>query len=167
MHATIDIEEMIRRESDPEKRAVLLVMLNITGTLVTVTKILEELKRDHTSRITDHQRKIEDHDDVILEGRTVLKTLTAIFTIVQGAGIGFFFYGYSLVAELRDKVNEQGVLFPRLERLITENKAPDVSKDVSSIKNQLGELQQNTEQVDKIHSELSKIKRLRVIRDSR
>ena len=101
-----DIDDMIRKENDEEKRNVLLVLHCLTLTLSSVTRVLEELEKQHGDRFEDHEQRIEEHEDMVLRGKASWNTALIFGGIIQTLLIGIAMYGASLFTTLQSEVKD-------------------------------------------------------------
>jgi hypothetical protein len=114
-----ELSEMIRLENDQDKRSILLVCQGMMAELAQLTHILDGMRREHTSRINDHETKLGTHDTLAERAQTLLKICVLLVTLSSGSLIAAGTYTYKLVADLRDLVTQHEV---RLDNLPMERK---------------------------------------------
>ena len=97
-----DIDNMIRKENDEEKRNVLLVLHCLTSTLSSVSRVLEELEQQHSARFKEHELKIDEHEDLVLKGQATWNAAIVFGGIIQGLLIAIAMYGAGLFTDLQE-----------------------------------------------------------------
>lgn len=99
-----DIDNMIRKENDEEKRNVLLVLHCLTSTLSSVSQILEDLGREHTTRFEEQAEKIDAHELLVIKSRASWNTAIVLGGVIQSLLIAMAIYGAGLFTDLQDTV---------------------------------------------------------------
>jgi len=99
-----DIDNMIRRENDEEKRNVLLVLHCLTSTLSAVSRVLEELEKQNHKRFDDHEARIDDHEEIVLKSKAAWNTTLVFGGVIQAMLMGAAMYGASLFTDLQHRV---------------------------------------------------------------
>ena len=99
-----DIDNMIRRENDEEKRNVLLVLHCLTSTLSTVSKVLEEVEKQNRERLNNHETRIDDHENLVLRSKTAWNTAMFFGGVIQAMLMAAAVYGASLFVDIQSKV---------------------------------------------------------------
>lgn len=109
-----ELTDMIRMENDADKRSILLVCQGMMSELAQLAHIFDGMRRDHTSRINDHQFRIEKHDTFADRAQTMLRFCILLVTISSGSVAVAGSYAYTLIAELRDNVTKHEVIIGTL-----------------------------------------------------
>lgn len=99
-----DIDNMIRRENDEEKRNVLLVLHCLTSTLSSVSRVLEELEKQHSERFNEHENRIDGHEELVVKSRTAWNTAMFFGGVIQAMLIAAAVYGGGLFVDIQSKV---------------------------------------------------------------
>ena len=100
-----DIDNMIRRENDEEKRNVLLVLHCLTSTLSVVSRVLEELEKQNHERFEAHETRIDNHEELVLQSKTVWNTAIFFGGVIQAMLMGGAIYISTLFTELQHVVS--------------------------------------------------------------
>lgn len=117
-----DIDNMIRRENDEEKRNVLLVLHCLTSTLSSVSQILEDLGREHTTRFDEQAEKIDAHELLVIKSRATWNTAIVFGGIIQSLLIAAAFYGAGLFQDLQNTVAHHDQQITIIEQHLLERK---------------------------------------------
>jgi len=118
-----DIDNMIRRENDEEKRNVLLVLHCLTSTLSSVSRVLEELEKHHCERFNDHEDRINEHDDIVLKSKTTWNISLGFVGVIQSMLVAALMYGFSLFSEVQQKVAQNSDRILVIEQTINKHVA--------------------------------------------
>jgi hypothetical protein len=154
----LDLAKKIEQEENPAKRSELLLFTAMMREQKEIACYVREMRVDHNRRITDTEELVKKHDDIVLQGRTVLRVFSVIWVTVSGALAGVLIYGYALVADMRDTIIKQGIVLPRIEDAVNRmNQSVSANVRGNDVSDRINEL----------NSELDKLKKLRVIRGSK
>jgi len=118
-----DIDNMIRRENDEEKRNVLLVLHCLTSTLSSVSRVLEELEKHHCEQFNDHEDRINEHDDIVLKSKTTWNISLGFVGVIQTMLVAALMYGFSLFSEVQQKVAQNSDRILVIEQTINKHVA--------------------------------------------
>ena len=111
-----DIDDMIRKENDEEKRNVLLVLHCLTSTLSSVSRVLEELEQQHSARFKEHELKIDEHETLVLKGQATWNAAIVFGGIIQGLLIAMAMYGAGLFTDLQETVGHHDQQIIKIEQ---------------------------------------------------
>ena len=120
-----DIDNMIRRENDEEKRNVLLVLHCLTSTLSVVSRVLEELEKQNHERFEAHETRIDTHEELVLKSKTVWNTAIFFGGIIQAMLMAAAIYGASLFTDLQHRVAVHADRLLVVEQSISNHKSND------------------------------------------
>ena len=164
-HKLEQIDELIMKADSEEKKSYLLILQCITSSIISSTKVMEDM----VNKLEKHDGQIERHNAIVIKASATWTAITTAFTILQSALLVAALYGYTVVADLRDTVNRQSEILPRLEELISASKQQtSVSMQTrETLAHSLGTSQQQQEIIDKLNTEISSIKKLKVVKGSK
>lgn len=111
-----DIDNMIRKENDEEKRNVLLVLHCLTSTLSSVSRVLEELEQQHTARFNEHEVKIDEHERLVLKGQATWNSAIVFGGIIQSLLVAMALYGAGLFTDLQKTVGHHDQQIIKIEQ---------------------------------------------------
>ena len=117
-----DIDNMIRRENDEEKRNVLLVLHCLTSTLSSVSRVLEELEKQHSERFTEHENRIDSHEELVVKSKTAWNTAMFFGGVIQAMLMAAAVYGAGLFVEIQNTVHKHDRQIAILEQHHLESK---------------------------------------------
>lgn len=161
-HKLGELDEMIRGEDDPKDRNVLLVLHCLTSTILSIAKSLEDIISVHDTKFTSQAEKIERHENLTIQGKVIWK-------IVASTYLAASVYGYTLIADLRDTVNRQSLLLPRLELAINDMKKTVLigEETRSGLTQQMDTVQQQDRRINELNAAIASINKLKAIKGSK
>ena len=116
-----DIDNMIRRENDEEKRNVLLVLHCLTSTLSSVTRVLEDLEKHHNDRFCAAEKRLEEHEDYVIQGKAAWKVAIIFGAVIQALLAGIAAYGYTQFVDLHEQVVGNDRQITKLEEKVSSH----------------------------------------------
>lgn len=160
-----ELNKMVVDDPDPDKRNLFSILQSHAILLSRITLALEETINNNAVKVSDHEVRIKKHDDVVLQGKTALTIMSSL----QAAVIGFFMYGYSTFADMRDQVGKQSVLLPRIENMAMEARQQRQIIDATSdhVQQQRESNIQRDVKIDSIDNDVVEIQHKKVIKASK
>lgn len=160
-----ELNKWVVENPDPEKRNLFSVLQSHAILLSRITIALEETVNNNAVKVEDHEKRIKAHDDIVLQGKLVLKIMSSL----QGAALGLLIYGWVQVAGMRDKVNDHSLLLPRIDAITTEFMQQRRTIDATSdhVQQQAESISNQNEKIDDIGGDVTAIKRKKVFKASR
>jgi hypothetical protein len=164
-----DISDRIRKEPDEEKRRTLLILNYLISSVATSAKVLDDMDRNIGQHLRDHEQKLDEHEEIVIKGRTAWQAITIVFGVVQAVFLAIGIYGYGTIADLRDTVTElrstvreQSSLFPDIKTKL------DFSRKVEKMLSEMqATLDSHDVEIELMNNEMNIIKKKRAIRASK
>lgn len=130
------IDRMIQAENDPEKRSVLQVLQFLTTTLSSSIRVLEELDAKVSETLEEHDKKIEEHTDLVKSGRTAWKIASGLFTVIQVLVLAAAGYVFHYFDEIRNTVKQNTALVESISKRVDayDYRAETLGEELNVIK---------------------------------
>lgn len=164
-----EMSKLIEREPDAIKRSELMLHFNAMNIQKDIADYVAQMKHEHNRRITDTEIKLQNHETLVIQGKTVIWIFGGVWATVSAAFIGILIYGYGLIADMRDTITKQSAILPRLEQIIDSSKRQEVI--LPRIERKMDDKTETSEdfegRIQAINDELARLKKLRVIKGSR
>jgi hypothetical protein len=150
---------LITRENREQERTVLMILHGLTSiisVIATNVKTIEDTSAEHKANIEAQQKVIDEHDELVIKGKTSWYWLSTIVGILGVGFVSLFSYGYFMIADLRDTVRTQQAI----EDYVNKGQTNAVTSNNTEIIN-------HTNDIDAMQKELDDIKKLKSIKASK
>ncbi|MFA5920141.1 MAG: hypothetical protein WC856_02470 [Methylococcaceae bacterium] len=160
-----ELNRTVVEDPDPEKRNIFSILQSHAVLLSRITLALEETINNNAAKVEGHETRIKRHEDLVIQGKTVISMLSVLQLFVAG----FFMYGYSLIANMRDEVNQHSTLLPRIDAITTEfmQQSRTLAATSDHIQQQAQNNVQQDDKLEALDGDVKNIQKKRVFKASR